>query len=362
MRRTFKPVFYMRGNFVNKEGKCPIVLRITLDNERVTIGTTGITVTPSLWDVKKQRLRGKTTEALQTNKKLDTIASELIDISERLTYEGTLTLDKVKSEYLKVDTDTNTIGRLFDAYIKLVEPQVGVNLSDTSYSKYCLYKERFMAMLAKNYHRKDLMLKELKPVHIQEFKIYLMTVVGQCNNTAVKTLKTLRTIILHGKKLGLLYTDPYLGGNMHMEPVDRGFLTEEEIARMMKKEFEISRLELVRDIFVFSCFTGLAYIDVKYLDKSNIVNLNGVDWIIDERIKTHTRINVPLFDGARRILQKYAGNRKCRGHLLPILSNQKMNSYLKEIAALCGIDKDLTFHMARYPNFFITPTSNGKLL
>ena len=114
MRRAFKTVFYMRGNFVNKEGKSPIVLRITLDGDRVTIGTTGITITPSLWDIKKQRLKGKTTEALQVNKKLDNIEREIQEISDKLEYEGKLSLEKVKAIYLNTEDDSNTIGALFD--------------------------------------------------------------------------------------------------------------------------------------------------------------------------------------------------------------------------------------------------------
>lgn len=348
MRRAFKAVFYIRKNYVDKEGKSAIMIRISLDGNRISLGTTGISVEPDLWDSKRQQVKGRSVKILQTNRKLDAILIELQAISDKLEGEGKLTLEKVKSVYQKTDENNNTIGKLFDTYIKKVKEQVGVNLSDTSYSKYSLCKERFMDMLVQRYHCKDMPLNELNPVVIQDYKIYLMTVVGQCNNTAVKTMKTLRTVILHGLKLGVLHSDPYIGVSLHMDKVDRGFLTEEEIEAIMTHKFDIKRLELVRDIFIFCCFTGLAYIDVRALKPKNIVPLNRVEWIMSKRIKTGTPINVVLFEGAKLIVKKYEGDRRCKGHLFPILCNQKMNQYLKEIAASCGINKNLTFHMARH--------------
>ena len=348
MRRVFKIAFYIRGNHVNKDGTCAIMIRICLDGERMSAGTTGICIHPDLWDGQRQQLRGRSTEALQTNRKLDGIRDEFQAISEKLSVKGELTLDRIKSVYQGTDEEYNTIGKLFDKYVQMVQEQVDVSLSKTSLSKYTLCKDRFMDMLKKKYHCKDMTLKELNPVVIEDYKNFLMADVGQCNNTAVKTMKTLRTVILHGIKLGVIHKDPFLGVHFHMVKVDRGFLTEEEIEALMTKKFDLPRLELVRDIFVFSCFTGLAYIDVKELKKENIVTLNNVEWIIASRVKTSTPINVVLFDGAKHIMKKYEGNPRCKGHIFPIMSNQKMNQYLKEIATACGIDKDITFHMARH--------------
>ena len=153
---------------------------------------------------------------------------------------------------------------------------------------------------------------------------------------AVKTLKTFKTVVLYGIKLGVIHKDPYLGVRMHLDAVDRGFLTDEEIEAIMTKQFDIERLELVRDLFVFSCFTGLAYIDVKALKPENIVKLNGVEWIISKRVKTEIPINVVLFEGAKLIIEKYKDAPKKKGHVFPVYSNQKTNAYLQEIAAACG--------------------------
>lgn len=175
-----------------------------------------------------------------------------------------------------------------------------------------------------------------------------MTVVRQCNNTAMKTMKTLKTVILYGIKLGVIHSNPYLGVKLHLEPVDRGFLTEEELQSIIKKDFEIDRLGFVRDLFVFSCFTGLSYIDVKKLKADNIVTLNGIEWIKMAREKTSTPVSVVLFDGAKCIIKKYENDPKRKDKLFPSMSNQKMNQYLKEIATSCGIKKNITFHMARH--------------
>ena len=133
-----------------------------------------------------------------------------------------------------------------------------------------------------------------------------------------------------------------------LEPVNRGFLTDEEVLQIVNKELNVPRLELVRDIFIFSCFTGLAYIDVANLTPDNIVMLGGKEWIMTKRQKTSVETNVLLLDIPKRIISKYSHQTYRDGKLFPILSNQKMNSYLKEIADICGISKNLTFHLARH--------------
>ena len=349
MRRIFKVSFYIRGNHVNKDGTCAVMIRLSLDGERISAGTTGISIKPELWDGQRQQLKGRNTEVVQTNKKLGGIRDELLAIAEKLEFEGTLALDRVKAVFLGVDEEYDTIGKLLDKYIKDVKEQVGVCLSKTSLSKYELCKKRFTQMLEKKYHCKDMSLKELNPVVVQDYKNFLMTDVNMCNNTAVKTMKTFRTVILHGIKLGVIHKDPFVGVHFHMEKVDRGFLTDEEISAIMTKHFDLPRLELVRDLFIFSCFTGLAYIDVKALTYDKIMRLADVDWIISKRVKTVTPINVVLSDGAKRIIEKYKDYpKKKKGHVFPVFSNQKTNQYLKEIATACGIDKELTFHMARH--------------
>ena len=161
-------------------------------------------------------------------------------------------------------------------------------------------------------------------------------------------MQTLRMIIIEAKNNGWIFHDPFTNYRIRLKKVDRGYLTEEELQRILQKKMQCGRLEQVRDIFIFSCFTGLAYIDVQNLTKENIrTSFDGKLWIMTHRHKTQTPVNVPLLKVPQMLLKKYEGTLP-DGRLLPVLSNQKLNSYLKEIADLCGIEKNITFHLARH--------------
>lgn len=238
---------------------------------------------------------------------------------------------------------------LFETHNEDVKKQVGCGgLSATSYSKYELVRKRFAAMIQRKYRRKDLRLTEVTPFVIHDFELYLRTEIGQNANTTTKTLKTFKSVILFGIRNGLTTNNPFANIRFHLKAVDRGYLEDDELNRLMNKEIENKRLSLIRDLFVFSCFTGLAYIDLANLKGENIVTLNGVEWIKGRRIKTGTLINVVLLDIPKRLILKYTDDKRRKEHLFPIISNQKMNAYLKEIAAICNIDKNLTCHIARH--------------
>ena len=238
--------------------------------------------------------------------------------------------------------------QLFDKHNEDVAARVGISVSAPTLQKYKVCKRRFSEFLKDKLRRRDLKLTELTYMIILDFDLYLRTVVGQNPNTATKTMKTFKTIVILGQKLGVLHHDPFVNVRFHLEPVNRGFLTDEEVLQIVNKELNISRLELVRDIFIFSCFTGLAYIDVANLTPDNIVMLGGKEWIMTKRQKTSVETNVLLLDIPKRIISKYSHQTYRDGKLFPILSNQKTNSYLKEIADIRGIKKNLTFHLARH--------------
>jgi len=348
MKAIFRAVFYLRSNYVNKEGKTPVMLRIYLNNERLSIGSTGIAVQQSQWDREKERLKGRTTEALSTNLELDNIQSGLQTIFKKVEMTDEVSLERIKSEYLGKKEDVDTLMSLFNKHNNDVARQVGVSVEAATLQKYNVCKKHFSNFLRDKYGRSDIRLSELGYIVIHDFDIYLRTVVGQNPNTATRMMKTFKTITILGRKLGVLHHDPFLNIRFHMEPVNRGFLTDEEILKIANKDFGIGRLELVRDVFVFSCFTGLAYIDVYNLAPENIVTLNGKQWIMTKRQKTSVETNVLLLDIPKSIIAKYSGKTYRDGKLFPMLTNQKLNSYLKEIADICGIKKNLTFHLARH--------------
>lgn len=348
MKSIFRTVFYLRSNYVNKEGKTPVMLRIYLNNERLSIGSTGISVVQSQWDNEKERLKGRNTETLNTNLQLDNIANGLQMIFRKLELGDELSLERIKSEFLGKKEDVDTLMQLFNKHNADVAKQVGISLTSATLQKYNVCKRHFADFLRTNYKRTDLKLSELTFVVTRDFDLYLRTIVGQNANTATKTMKTFKTIIILGQKMGVLHHDPFLNHRFHLEPVNRGFLTDEEILKIANKELGIQRLEHVRDMFIFSCFTGLAYIDVANLTPEHIVTLDDKQWIMTKRQKTSVETNVLLLDIPKSIIAKYSHKTYRDGKLFPILSNQKTNSYLKEIADLCGIKKNLTFHLARH--------------
>ena len=351
MKSIFRVVFYLRSNYVNKEGKTSVMLRIYLNNERLSLGSTGIAITASQWDKDKERIKGRTTDALSTNLQLNNIASGLQAIFRKIEMSDDLSLERIKSEFLGKKDEIDTLMQLFEKHNTDISKQVGISVSKATLQKYNVCKRHFSDFLDKQYKRNDLKLTELTYLVIREFDLYLRTVVGQNSNTATKTMKTFKTITLLGQKMGVLLHDPFMNHRFHLEPVNRGFLTDEEILLIANKEIGIPRLELVRDIFIFSCFTGLAYIDVSNLTPDHIITLGDKQWIMTQRQKTSVETNILLLDIPKAIIDKYCDNPaypKRENKLFPILSNQKMNAYLKEIADLCGIKKNLTFHLARH--------------
>lgn len=347
MRLIFKVSYYIRTNYVNKEGKSPLMIRIYLNGKMLTVGSAGINVDKTKWSNETNRLKGRTSEVLNTNAQIDNISSDLRNIFLKHQFDKDLILDKIKSIYLGKNKECTTFLDFYGKYLEDIKAQIGKGKTLATYHKYSAAGKHFENFLKLKYGRKDIMPSELTHVIIHDFDIYLRTVVSLKPNSATKTLKFFKTVVIFAQKCGVLTHDPFAQHRFHLESVDRGFLTDDEITRIMEKEFSTPRLESVRDIFIFSCFCGLAYIDVANLTQDNIVTLDGKKWIMTRRQKTHVESNILLLDIPLMIINKYKGKTN-DGKLLPILSNQKMNAYLKEIADLCGIRKRLTYHLARH--------------
>ena len=224
-----------------------------------------------------------------------------------------------------------------------------MSVGKATLQKYNVCKRHFSEFLEKQYKRSDLKLTELTYVVIREFDLYLRTEVGQNPNTATKTMKTFKTITLLGQKMGVLLHDPFMNHRFHIEPVNRGFLTDEEILCIAHKQINIPRLELIRDIFIFSCFTGTSlYRCIQPHSRSHRYP-GDKQWIMTQRQKTSVETKCPSFwTFPKAIIAKYGGKTYRNGKLFPMLTNQKTNSYLKEIADICSIKKNLTFHLARH--------------
>ena len=324
------------------------MLRIFLGGEMTNFGTTKIFVKKSLWSNATSRLRGRTTEALSVNAALDAISTTLYGIYRKYENDESLSLDLIRTVYFGKNREFTSFLPVFDKFLEDIKQRVGKTIGADSLQKYSVLRRHFAEFLMYKYSRKDIGLNEFTPAVVQDFHLYMSTVAGCAYNTSVKKVKTLKTITIYAQKRGFLLHDPFVNHHFHMEPVDRGFLTDEEILRVANKDLGIQRLELVRDIFIFSCFTGLAYIDVSNLTPDHIVTMDDKQWIMTKRQKTSVETNVLLLDIPRAIIAKYSHKTYRDGKLFPVLTNQKTNSYLKEIADLCGIKKKLTFHLARH--------------
>ncbi|MEO0640467.1 MAG: site-specific integrase, partial [Bacteroidota bacterium] len=218
------------------------------------------------------------------------------------------------------------------------------------------------SFLQHQYQREDYYLVDLRFAFINDFDHFLRTQKKIGNNTTVKYLSLFRKIIFLAIENEWLEKDPFSRYKGRVKTIDRDFLTKEELERIQQKEFPTARLSQVRDIFVFSCYTGLAYADVAKLTPEHIRrHVDGSFWIDVNRTKTDSKSLIPLLSQAKAIIDLYKNSpeRKIKNQLLPVKSNQKMNAYLKEIADVCGIEKKLTFHIARHTFATTITLSNG---
>ena len=350
MKSTFKVLFYVKRNAVRKNGHMPIIARITVDG-KISQFSTKLEVNPDLWSVKLGRASGLSRESKQINALLDEIKASIHKVYHELQRrDSVVTAEKVKNEFLGISERHETLLDLFTKHNEDVKQLVGVTKSAATYQKYEVTRKHLKRFIELKYKVSDIPLLDISNMFITDFEVYLLTTGGCSHNTTAKFMQFFKRIILIARNNGMITTDPFATYKIQLKRVDRGYLTEEEINKILKKKFSTQRLEHVRDIFIFSCFCGLAYIDVKNLTADNIrTSFDGNLWIMTKRQKTDIAVNVPLMKIPKMILDKYK-DKLPNGALLPILSNQKMNSYLKEIGDLCGINKNLTFHLARHIN------------
>lgn len=355
---TFKILFYLRKNYLNKNKQAGIMVRITLNGE-ITQFSSKLEADPDLWDVKTGKMSGNSLKARQLNTLLESIRFSITNHYREIErIEGYVTVEKVRNAYLGITTRQQTLLELYKQHNEDVQKLIGKSIAKATYEKHDRTCRRLEDFMQKQYHVRDIALKEINHSFITNFEAYLRSDCDCSENTTAKFIQFFRRIIIIAKNNGWIQIDPFANYSIRLKRVDRGYLTKEELTMIMQKEFSTKRLEQVRDIFIFSCFTGLAYIDVKNLTEDNIITSDGKQWICTHRQKTDTPVNVPLLKIPAAIIEKYKDARY-KGQLLPVLSNQKLNSYLKEIGDLCGIHKNVTFHLARHTFATTTTLANG---
>lgn len=355
-------LFYLKRAKVNAQGLVPIFQRITINRQRLD-NSTGKFVDPEKWHSEMSKMKGTSEEARSINGHLDHLKSKILNIEKNLIKKDIpITFETFKNELTGKKERERMLIPIFQEHNRKIKELVGQQYAAGTLERYETSLKHTKDFIFWKYNITDLNIEKIDHSFITEYEFYLRSERKCANNTAVKYIKNFHKIINQCLANGWLNKDPFANYKAKVKEVVREFLSEAEIEEMINKEFVSERLELVRDIFVFSCFTGLAYIDVKQLTPDNIsLGIDGDKWIFQTRQKTDTPSKIPLLPMAQEIIDKYAEYPVCKNEkrLLPILSNQKMNSYLKEIADVCGIKKDLTFHIARHTFATTITLSNG---
>ncbi|MFR9497323.1 MAG: site-specific integrase [Rikenellaceae bacterium] len=344
-RTTFKVAFFLKRTARKKNGLMPIMARITINNKMAHFSTK-LEVDEKMWDISATKAKGQSEESKRINNVLETIKFQITNIYNSENARGASpTATIVKNLFFGIDNSQDTLLRLFEKNNEDMRRLVGVSTTLANYKKYELAKRRLTEFLKYRYQIDDIRPKDLKPDFTREYEIFLRTERNLSHNVAAKMIQYLKKIVSIAFNSGVIPTNPFAAYKIKMQKVDRGYLTKEELEIIMTKEIDVERLDHLRDVFLFCCWTGLSYIDVHGLKRSNLrATMNGEVWITTKRHKTGNGVEVLLLDVPRKIIAKYEGLTE-NDKVLPVLSNQKCNSYLKELADICHINKNLTFHM-----------------
>ena len=348
MSYRFKVFFYARKNYVDKDGEVRVMVRLVLDGQKAQFSS-NLKVSPKIWDSQLNMAVGDSTAARLINEGLREIRMELNFHYKELKQQGVyFTVEKIRDAYLGVKSKVQMLLTVFREHNAELRLRIGKDITAKGVQKYERTCTRLGEFMKHQYNIDDIPLKKVDYNFIYSFETYLTTIWDYNVNTTAKYLQRFKHIVVLAKNNGWILSDPFLNFKIRFKKVDRGYLTEYELITIMEKRFAIKRLEQVRDIFVFSCFTGLAYVDMKNLNRRDIQkSFDGKLWIMKKRQKTDVQSRILLLDVPKQILEKYKGIPNGNS-LLPAISNQRLNSYLKEIADVCGIEKNLTFHLARH--------------
>ncbi len=359
MKSTFKVLFFIKRNATKQSGKAPIIARITLDGKIAQISTK-LEIKPGLWNIKHGKASGKAFEANTINNSIDSIKSTIFGHYQNFREKKVnITAELIKNAFLGLCESNYTVLKLYDKHNNDLAKMIGLEINKTSYKRYLLGRKRLADFIYYKYKVSDIAIKDITTTFIRDFEIYLRSDCELSTNVTAKVLQYFRKIIVIAFNDGVITSNPCSNFKIKKERVERGYLDQSELDAIMNKYIPIKRIENVRDIFIFCCYTGLSYIDIHALKSANIrKSFDGNLWIMTKRHKTEVPVNVRLLDVPKKIIAKYSGQ-LLDGKLLPVSSNQKMNAYLKELADICGITKNITTHMARHTFATTITLSNG---
>ncbi|MBI3139335.1 MAG: site-specific integrase [Sphingobacteriales bacterium] len=362
--KTFNVRFILRYP-PGRSAEALIYARISVNKRRAEFSVNR-SVNPKTWDPNRQCVTGSKELVNYINPFLDDVRYKLTECFHQLIrMNSPVSAEAIKRLYIGEDRPLNTLMNLFTYHTETAKEL----LKPGTFKNYGSTEKYIRLFLKEKYRTDDILLCELNYQFISHFELFLKTTTPLeksnplSNNGIMKHMERLRKIVTLGYKMDWIPKDPFLQYKLRFQRFEREFLLESEISLLHQVELKSEKLRKCRDLFLFSCYTGLAYIDLVSLGRDNI--LRGIDgelWIKTSRKKTDTKVSVPLLPQAIEILDKYKGRPdvEIAGGVLPVISNQKMNIYLKEIAEICKINKTMTFHLARH-TFATTVTLNNGI-
>ena len=364
-RTTFGLLFYIRRDKTNKKGEAPVFMRLTINGERADASIKRF-IEPHAWNSAKGKANEKSRGGKDLNLYLNAISANILQIQRDLELDKKeVSAQIILNRYLgKEQSDRHTLMEVFRAHNEKCRALSGISLAPGTVIRYETSLRLTEAFLRTTYKKEDCYLDEITHQFVEDYDFYLRTVRRCCHNTTTKYLLNFKKIIRIALAKGWMKKDPFAQVHFHFEPVEREFLEKQELKVLLNKEITITRLAQVRDIFCFCCLTGLAFMDVQQLKPEHLVaDIHGKIWIRKARQKTKNMCNIPLLDEAQKIINRYRDHPYCQTHgvLLPVCSNQKMNSYLKELADICGIRKNLSTHCARHTFATLTLASGATI-
>lgn len=362
MNNRFSLLFYFKKPKNCTHQELPIYMRITVGCARTEISTQR-KWDPSRWNIAAGRAIGTKEDARTLNAYLDTLQARVYEAQRQLIADQQpITVKNLRLRFEGKRAASKMFIEVFRNHNEKIKQLVDTEFSPGTIERYETALSHTVSFLRWKFKKDDIDIQELNYEFVSELEFWLKSIRKCSHNTSIKYISNIKKIVNLCLKNGWLQRDPFLGYKMSKREVVREVLSQDEINRIATKAFPTNRLGIIRDIFLFSCYTGLAYADVKKLRRHEIVTgVDGEKWISTQRKKTDTSSKIPLLKPALAILQKYEREPLCisKGVLLPMPSNQKMNAYLKEIADLCGITKKMTFHTARHTFATTITLTNG---
>mgnify|MGYP000961703287 FL=1 len=347
MRSTFKVLFYLKRNKEKTQSAVPVMGRITV-NGTISQFSAKLTVPERLWEVRGGRAKGRSLESDRINRHLDEIRSQLDrhyrDIRDRESY---VTAEKVKNAWLGFGKRYRTLLATFRSFTDDLHGRIGVDRSRNTWYRYLATMKHLQAFLTAKYHVSDIALAELEQSFIEQFHVYLKTERALKLTSICRYLDCLINVVKIAFNDGIMPRNPFASYRYNEPTPERAFLNETEILTLQHTALRTKKQRLIRDLFLFSCFTGICYTDMKSLAWKQLEqDKHGDWWVIGNRCKTDTQYVVKLLPSALSILERYRDGADRVFAFMPHLNT--VDRSLKRIAVLCGIDKKLTFHTARH--------------